>query len=757
MFYSWLDAIPWLGWSSRARGMRRRPSGGEGLRSIPRIEWLEDRYVLDHGHILIDYQDSALYIHPSELGLVFAATFDPLSGFSVEPSISDMSYINQPSHLIQGDVIRYKVLGPLVYHDGTSFVDAGDAVYQMIIPSGPAVTATSGETAPINYGSVASGGTMHVHPLVEITGAVTGAYGVQLQLLTSRPGIAPSDEFWVVYNYGMSESLFEIAIAAFAAPTADAGGPYNGAEGTAILLTGGGSGPISLYEWDFDDDGEYDAVGQSVWFTPTDSGVHSVTLRVTGSSGSATDTATVTVANVAPVANVSGPGSAVVGQPRTFTLGADDPSSVDQAAGFAFQIDWDGNGTFDQTVSGLSGVEVVRVFESTGPVTVRVRAVDKDGGTSAVVEHYIVVADWALQTDDENPTRMNLVWGGSNGDDEIVFTESGETTVLFTVLKFNGMVMENPVPVVVTGVTGDVIAYGRKGNDVIDASALAVHAGMLYGGSGNDTIHGGAGDDFIHGDGDGGEGGADLIFGGGGNDTLFGGYGKDTIHGGDGDDLIYGDTDGGEGSPDLIYGGDGNDTIIADGAEGGADTVHGGAGDDYILADGAEGMNDLVHGEEGDDYIDAGGGNDTAYGGDGNDILLGGDGAEGSNDSLFGGDGNDILIGGVGADALHGGAGDDILLAAVYLIPDQDALFAIRDEWTSDRPFADRVANLGGTGVGPRNNGNYFLIPGVTVLNDDKVDRLFGEEDTDWFLLDPMLDLAPDIEGVELAARVDLV
>ncbi|ACU89970.1 tandem-95 repeat protein [Desulfomicrobium baculatum] len=63
----------------------------------------------------------------------------------------------------------------------------------------------------------------------------------------------------------------------------------------------------------------------------------------------------------------------------------------------------------------------------------------------------------------------------------------------------------------------------------------------LLGGSDNDTLDGGAGNDFM-------DGGAD-------NDLLIGGAGIDTIQGGTGDDLIHG------GADDVVDGGDGFDTF----------------------------------------------------------------------------------------------------------------------------------------------------------------------------------------------------
>ena len=133
--------------------------------------------------------------------------------------------------------------------------------------------------------------------------------------------------------------------------------------------------------------------------------------------------------------------------------------------------------------------------------------------------------------------------------------------------------------------------------------------------------------------------------------------------------------------------------------------------------------------------LHGGAGNDRLRGGNGADILLGDDGA----DNLIGGKGNDILIGGQGADTLTGSAGDDLLVAGFTSYDAVDAaLLSLLAEWTSSRSYADRVANLSGTGTGLRLNGNNFLIAqgaSRTVFDDGAVDDLTGNAGQDWFLL----------------------
>jgi Ca2+-binding RTX toxin-like protein len=140
-----------------------------------------------------------------------------------------------------------------------------------------------------------------------------------------------------------------------------------------------------------------------------------------------------------------------------------------------------------------------------------------------------------------------------------------------------------------------------------------------------------------------------------------------------------------------------------------------------------------LEGGEGDDVLVGGAGDDVLLGGEGDDLLLGNGGA----DQLDGADGRDFLVGGVGVDSLHGGAGEDLIVAgATAHDRNPAALTAIQSEWKSPRTYPERVANIAGEGVGERANGLYYLLPSTTVVRDEAVDRVFGEQDQDWLLLD---------------------
>src|SRR5262249_9689614 len=126
---------------------------------------------------------------------------------------------------------------------------------------------------------------------------------------------------------------------------------------------------------------------------------------------------TILVDNVAPTARIYGPTDGVRGQARTFTLFGIEPSSVDQAAGFTFAINWGDGST--QTVSGPSGTTVRHAYTASGTYTVKVTAKDKDGDTSAAASQTDTITAVALETDPIDPSKTALFVGGTTGADSI--------------------------------------------------------------------------------------------------------------------------------------------------------------------------------------------------------------------------------------------------------------------------------------------------------------------------------------------------
>ncbi len=117
-------------------------------------------------------------------------------------------------------------------------------------------------------------------------------------------------------------------------------------------------------------------------------------------------------------------------------------------------------------------------------------------------------------------------------------------------------------------------------------------------------------------------------------------------------------------------------------------------------------------------------------------VLIGG----GGNDHLVGGGGRNILVGGLGSDRLEGRGGDDLVIGGrTALDNNTGSLWQLLAEWSSTRTYDQRIANLNGTGVGPRSNGESFLRNDLedTIFGDEgMLDELLGGTGRDWFIAD---------------------
>jgi PKD domain/RTX calcium-binding nonapeptide repeat (4 copies) len=254
--------------------------------------------------------------------------------------------------------------------------------------------------------------------------------------------------------------------------------------------------------------------------TYADSGTYTVTIRVTDTDGGfGSGSFQVTVANLIPVASVTGPTTGVRGQARTFTLSANDPSPVDQAAGFTFAVNW-GDGSSQQVI-GPSGVTVEHTFADVGTYAVNLIAADKDGGVSALATHTISVVVAEVQ-------GGVLMIGGTTGVDSIqVKKGAGDGSSLDVTVNGDPLTR-------FTGLTRAVV-YGQTGDDDLDATGSTDLALEIYGGAGNDRLKGGSKDDIL----DGGAG-DDELLGGLGRDILIGGLGADRLVSQSGDDMLIG-------------------------------------------------------------------------------------------------------------------------------------------------------------------------------------------------------------------------
>src|SRR5262249_45152787 len=147
-------------------------------------------------------------------------------------------------------------------------------------------------------------------------------------------------------------------------------------------------------------------------------------------------------------------------QPRLFTLGALDPSPIDQAAGFEYRVDW-GDGTTSQDIARTAGNGVgptlSHVYTAPGVYTVQVIATDKDGGVSAIASQQITITYAALEDDPTNPGTTLLAVGGTLGNDGILFRPSAAGIEAWLNQTWLGTFQP----------TSRLLAYGQAGDDLI--------------------------------------------------------------------------------------------------------------------------------------------------------------------------------------------------------------------------------------------------------------------------------------------------
>lgn len=199
-------------------------------------------------------------------------------------------------------------------------------------------------------------------------------------------------------------------------PTADAGGPYSGTQGTAVDFDGSGSsdtdGTLVDYSWDFGD-GTTD-VGATVSHTYQSTGTYTVTLTVTddaGDSDTATTEATIGAGNQAPTADAGGPYSGTSDVEVAF-----DGSASSDADGSIVSYDWDfGDGTTG------TGETTGHTYASQGTYNVSLTVTDDSGASDS--------ASTTVSIDSANQAPTANAGGPytANAGDSLVFDGTGSS------------------------------------------------------------------------------------------------------------------------------------------------------------------------------------------------------------------------------------------------------------------------------------------------------------------------------------------
>jgi DNA/RNA endonuclease G (NUC1)/uncharacterized protein YjdB len=176
-------------------------------------------------------------------------------------------------------------------------------------------------------------------------------------------------------------------------PTAHAGGPYSGVEGSPVNFDGGASsdpddGDVLSFSWDFGDGRT--ATGTAPTHTFLDNGSFAVRLIVSDVHGWADTTfTTATIANAPPViTNVAVTAALPLGSSATATVTWTDPGILDS---HEVTVDW-GDGTV-ATVAGSDGTATLtHRYAATGFYTVTATVTDSDGDAdSRTAGHDVVV------------------------------------------------------------------------------------------------------------------------------------------------------------------------------------------------------------------------------------------------------------------------------------------------------------------------------------------------------------------------------
>jgi Ca2+-binding RTX toxin-like protein len=246
-------------------------------------------------------------------------------------------------------------------------------------------------------------------------------------------------------------------------------------------------------------------------------------------------TATLSGIQVLPGATLSGPAAGLRNQVLSFTLGASGGTS------YRYDIDWNGDGVVDQTVTGPDGLTVQHSYSTSGSYRVGVAATVHVGAadytsfvTSQSVAIFAVTA--TVQADPGDATRSALVVEGTTGSDYLTLSPGAGNAIALSVSGYPLGSYSAPGG----AAFAHLLVYSYGGDDTIGlAGGLAVPA-LLFGGDGNDTLDasGSSANNVLVGGSD-----NDLLYGGNSHDLLIGSLGADTLRAGGAAILIGGTTD----------------------------------------------------------------------------------------------------------------------------------------------------------------------------------------------------------------------
>ena len=249
-----------------------------------------------------------------------------------------------------------------------------------------------------------------------------------------------------------------------------AGGKVTTTKGTIVTFAGTATGGTSPYteSWNFGD-GTTATGSLTPTHTYADYGTYTAFLYVTDSAGNtASSTATITVANIAPTVTISGPATGNTNTPIRFGASVRDPSPLDQISAMTYQWNY-GDGT---TATGTDPAPT-HTFTSAGNYTVSVSATDIDGATSVLATTTIAIAAATVIPIDSTwlqnngPAPYYLMQAGATYQLQTDVTVTGTAFIVLNknmTLDLNGhtITYDNSVPITVTNggfETGDTTGW----------------------------------------------------------------------------------------------------------------------------------------------------------------------------------------------------------------------------------------------------------------------------------------------------------
>lgn len=253
---------------------------------------------------------------------------------------------------------------------------------------------------------------------------------------------AYKSNFYIVYPSPTGVRMRYLKLSVNELPVANAGGPYQTNEGTAITFNASGSydsdGSIVQYEWDFQNDGVYDQTSANATanYTFNDDFNGTVKLRVTDNEyETSTATQTVVVSNVPPTAEAGGPYSGEQNSPIQLTGSSTDPGNDTPI----YSWDLDDDGLFE-----TQGQSPQVTFSTGGTHVVTLKVTDGDGGEDTDEANVVisnespVVSQIPGQTINEGESFTNIpldnyVTDPDNPDNQISWVANGASNLQVTI------------------------------------------------------------------------------------------------------------------------------------------------------------------------------------------------------------------------------------------------------------------------------------------------------------------------------------